>query len=487
MSDNTYGVVVFPFLKTSSPVSIGGTVFQSTDNFDGLTPEKAKSVSDISKMLFLRDDLRIRSASFAVIPNLSANDRSSPNMIHLSYLQDAVAYLYGSPHPIFGDVFLTPEHASLAIFNPDQVFIHQVQSDYNVDSPADSPAPSSDGLRRIPGFSGLYNFKHPFWVVPGSRLYGPQPRLTLNIAQDLSNDITTWSAERPDFGLLFDLLDKPTTEFSMRIFAAIRWFNGAGRGSIHDHEAIVNLPIAFESLLALPQAEKSDRLVDSISLLLGRVPRLRAWARQFYDARSKIVHEGRAQQLYFVVTDDLAKSPGDQIYQSLLTYGRQIFRLCLGTLLVGASLAEEAGLEEQLISNQERFERICKNLDDARSAPRDRLISVVALVDAVEHYRFVPERLKLETLIGATKLAAAALMACDTSLAPEITHALKALVDAKRDPKHLGELEALHNLDAALSETLSDRDTEYDAIFRKLFKIIWMALFSHYYWIKQEG
>ena len=378
MSGHTYSIAVFPFLKTRRAVSIGGLTFRPTDNVDGLPPWQAESVTDIARMLFLKDDLRIRSASYAVVPFVNLNDRS-PDVTHLSNLQATVAYLYASPHPTFGDVFLSPEHASMAVFSPGEISIYLVRPDFHVESTEDRSDLSPDERGNVPGYSGLYNFRHYFWVTRGSRVYGPQLHLTLNQAQDLSGDIGAAATESPHFKLLFRLLDKPATESSSRILTAVRWFNAASRQAIDDDGAIVNLAIAFESLLGLPQAEKTDRLVDSISLLLGRIPRLDVWARQFYDARSEVVHQGRAQQLHFVATDS-PKGTGGAIYQSLLTYGRQIFRLCLGTLLMGADMAEQVGLEEKLVTNQERFEKICRTLDDEKVPPCDRLACVGALV-----------------------------------------------------------------------------------------------------------
>jgi hypothetical protein len=488
MSADTYGVVVFPFLKTRSPVSIGGIIFQPTDNVEGLPPEQAKWVSDISNMLFLKDDLRIYSASYAVVPNCTVYNQSSPDLMRLSHLQAAVSYLYGSLHPIYGNVFLPPEHASMVIFSAEEFSIYLVRPNVNVRSAVVSSVLLPDKRGNISGYHGLYNFKNHFWVASGSRLYGPQPQLTLNLGQDLSRDVAIARTATAHLGLLLGLLDKPATEFSLRIFTAMRWFNGASREAIDDDEALVNLSIAFEALLALPQAEKADRLVDSIGLLLGRIPRLGAWARQFYDARSKVVHEGRAQQLHFVVKDDLVKGAGGPVYQSLLTYGRQIFRLCLGTLLIGANLAEQVGLEEKLVTNQERFEKICKTLDDETIPPCDRLSRICAPVDAIERYLFVQDiSLKLETMIGATRLAAKVLIACETPSTQEKTKALEALANAKRDHNRLSELEALQSLDAALPENSDTMETENGATVRKLVKTVWLLLFNHYFWLKQQG
>jgi hypothetical protein len=38
--------------------------------------------------------------------------------------------------------------------------------------------------------------------------------------------------------------------------------------------ALLNLAVAFEALLKLPDSSKTERLVDAISLLLGRTERL---------------------------------------------------------------------------------------------------------------------------------------------------------------------------------------------------------------------
>ena len=486
MSSDNYSIAVFPFLKTRSCVSIGGLTFRSTDNVDGLPPQQAESVIDIAKMLFLKDDFRIRSASYAVVPFVSLSEQSS-DVAHLANLQATVAYLYTSPHPTLGDVFLSPEHASMGIFSPGEVSIHLVQPDFHIETTDDGWDQSPNASGRVPGYSGLLNFRHYFWVTRGSRVYGPLPHLTLNQAQDLGGDIESAATESLYFRLLLQLLDKPATEFSLRIFTAIRWFNSASLEAIDDDGAIVNLTIAFESLLVLPQGEKTDRLVDSIGLLLGRIPRLELWARQFYDARSQVVHEGHAQELHFVATDS-PKGTSGAIYQSLLTYGRQIFRLCLGTLLLGAEMADQAGLEEKFVTNQERFEKICRTLDDETTPPCDRLARVRALVDAAERYRFVADAsLKLETMIGAARLSAKAILACETSLPQETTQALEALVAAKRGDKHLDELEALRGLDEVFSDNHTTAGTEHGATVRELIEIVWGYVFSHYFWLKERG
>ncbi len=68
MADADFSVAVFPFLKTSNPVRIGGYVFRSTEDVEGLRPGQARAIGEIAQMLFVQNDLRIKSASYAILP-----------------------------------------------------------------------------------------------------------------------------------------------------------------------------------------------------------------------------------------------------------------------------------------------------------------------------------------------------------------------------------------------------------------------------------
>jgi len=168
----------------------------------------------------------------------------------------------------------------------------------------------------------------------------------LNIAQDLAHDLASAFTQAPQHHLLPELLRYPDTPVAQRVLTALRWHNRANAAGNSDDCAVLDLAVAFEALLALPKDAKTDRFVDAIALLLGRVPRLNLWAEQFYAARSDVAHEGRADHLRFMPAK--AKSPSDSpLYQPLMTYGRQVFRLCVGAVLFGAHLAEQAGLARQ--------------------------------------------------------------------------------------------------------------------------------------------
>jgi len=69
-----HGIAAFPFLKTSQPVRLGSFTFRSTDDIADLSTDDSAHVREISEMLFLQDHLRIRSATYAMLPALNEVD-----------------------------------------------------------------------------------------------------------------------------------------------------------------------------------------------------------------------------------------------------------------------------------------------------------------------------------------------------------------------------------------------------------------------------
>jgi hypothetical protein len=481
MISTPFSVAILPFLKTSGSILLGGVRFRSTDDLAGLPEAEAAAVADISKMLFSNDDMRIKNASYAIVPGIDVN-HGRVDATELENIQALLAYLYSSPHRVFETVFLTSEHASLALFTPSDVPVLLLRSSHNLVQTTELPyEPDERGFVR--GYAGLYNFRHHFWVAKGSRVYGPLPHPILNVAQDLQRDVTTASSNLR-YELLFRLLDRPQTPIAIRVITALRWYNSAHSKGADELAALVHLAIAFEALLGLPQSEKTDRLVDAIALLLGRVPRLDIWAQQFYVARSQIVHEGNAETLRFFTLDDRRKVAG-QSYQSLMSYGTQVFRLCLGTLLVGADLAEQAGLEERLVTNEERYAKLCRVFSDVALPPLDRMTRATEVVDAIELYQFVRESgLQLESMLGAIRAGARTLIESGVPLGESEHSALTTIIHVPRSLDHFEELDAL----SILAQSLPDKPltTGAEDTVRRLVKAVWMTVFTHYYWMRDR-
>lgn len=476
-------IVVLPFLKTSSPISIGQLTFRSTDDLEGLTDKQSSFVQEIASMLFLQDNLRIKSASYAIVPFIELYD-TKVDLDHIVNIQNVISYFYALPRHDFGDLFLSSEHASLAIISPYRVPIDLVNPEFHTISVQKESELLADNNGEVDGYTGIYNFRHNFWVSKGSRLYGPKRDITLNISQDLKKDIEYFKEARTDYRLLDNLLHKPESRIYSRIFTSLRWFNAANNEANNDTVAIVNLAIGFETLLSLPSDEKTNRLIDSISLLLGRIPRLEIWAQQFYKIRSQIVHEGFTEQLLFVAKD----SPKDnkvQSYQSILSYGRRVFQLCLGTLLCGADLSENADLEETFVTNQERFLKICKVLSDTKIPINERLKSLVPIIFAIHRYQFISEsNLKMETMLDAIRLAAKVLLEYDGEIPIDLKEHLQLLISAEKTKNHFSVLNALHSFSIDHSVYTTYYETDFVEDFNILLKVVWHKVFSDYYRIK---
>src|SRR5580704_12321881 len=110
----------FPYLKSTGIVRYRDITFGTTNDVSHLAQEVAHHVTTLAAMFFLRDNLRIRDMTFAVLP---ANDPETlASLIESSgEFQAFVQYLYSSPHQTFGDPFLHAEHGSLFVFNPGRV------------------------------------------------------------------------------------------------------------------------------------------------------------------------------------------------------------------------------------------------------------------------------------------------------------------------------------------------------------------------------
>jgi hypothetical protein len=477
-------VAVFPFLKTTDAIQLGTLAFRSTDDTSGLEQEDATHVREIADMLFLKDELRVRSASYAMLPRLVL-DKTDPGVPELERIQAIVAYCYSAPRHAFGDIFFHAEHASLAIFSPQPVTTFLVRPDHHVLAAGDLAPLEADEWHRVPGYEGRYNFRNPFWVAKGSRLYPPVPHISLNDSQDLAWDIGRAFREGPQHHLLPTLIQEPLSENAKRAMTAIRWYNRANSLLADDSEAVLSLAVGFEALLGLPRDAKTERFIDAVSLLLGRVPRLNSWAVQFYTARSDVAHEGRTDRLRLMPTVQKPSETGPE-YQSLVSYGRQIFQLCVGSVLFGTHMAQRSELHDKLTTNQERFELICKILNDTSIPLTDRFTSIDDIVATVGEYRYVAETgLSIETMLGALQVAAKNLLECSTSLDPAIKTHVSDLAVAKRSKdgyEILVALEAWHKV--MPKGPLEPRSPE--GIMRRLTEIIWDYNFMRYFGMKKE-
>ncbi len=477
---------VFPFLAASAPVRVGKLEFRSITDTVSLSKEDADHVRVIADMLYLRDDEKPDQSSYAAIPYV---DIANPNegIEHLRAVQDLVAYACSEPDPRRGEPFVEIEHASLVLFSPGLVITSLVTPKSRSPHGGNGPHSPHDLPLQIDGYAGLYGLRLPFWVAQGSRLYGTIPHQTSGGYLDLAHVLHF--GRNQELHQLSRAIGMPTTENLRRIMTAIRWCNAANSVHNGDEASVVFLSIAFETLLMLSETEqKSQALSASIKLLLGPVRRLESWTKQFYSARSAIIHEGDAVSLDFIATDDWKPKSNGPRYQSLLSFGRRVFRLCARTLLAGTDFVERAGLMDSLVTNQERFQTIIQILDDSSDNPATRLSRIAPIVAMASTFQFEREPdLRIDTLLGAARRLATAILQLGAGLMHPYQATLNAMATAKKSHDHFAELsalEAIGNRLPELRELLVNHESAVDAL--RLFEVVWRYTFMHYYWLEKE-
>lgn len=488
-SEATFSIAVFPFLKTSRQVPIGRYHFRSTDDRFGLPKPQDLAVAEIANMLFAKDDFRIKSASYAIVPHIDQN-HPSEELERLIELQAVVTYLYSQPHEVFDSLFLTPEDCMLHLFTPGSVSEFLIRPQHHtVDANPSGPKLAADDRHMLPGYNGLFNLRRAFWCAAGSRIYPSFPNVTLNISQDLASNLDVRHGdERWDFSLM-RLLSRSDSAVAKRVFTALYWYNFANEQMAGPDRALLNLATAFEALLHLPEDGKSERLVDAISLLLGRTNRVDSWARQFYRARSAVTHEGSARDLHFHHSD-LGGRPGklDGRAAPLMFYGRQIFQLCVATVLTGSTLSQRADLQEKLITNGERLTAICSVLARTEVDAADRLAEIGRHVAALQRYRNLDGGpVPISSYIGAVRAVSGALVQAGGQLTNDVRTAAQVCAAPAAKRSELDQLNAIR-IFHDLAETVDTGTASPELrLVIQLIDYVWMSIFMRYYQLLRES
>ncbi|MGE0743280.1 MAG: hypothetical protein AB7O98_18240 [Hyphomonadaceae bacterium] len=426
-------------------------------------------------MLFAKDDLRVNSASYAVVPWIKPSE-PGPELECLIQLRAVVAYLYSQPHDVFDNIFLTPEDCSLIVVSPDRVSEFLVRPHHHT-TPVGSQRerPPADQHHNLEGYAGYFNLSQPFWLEAGSRIYPPVPHITLNISQDLASDIRAFGSAESSVGLVLDLLQEPEDQTLTHIFTALHWYNFANEQAAGPDRALLNLAIAFEALLMLPRDAKTDRFVDAVSLLLGRTDRIDVWARQFYDARSRVAHEGRGRELHYYHEARGGKvGARDGRAAPLMFYGRQIFRMCVATLMTGSVLARRGDLRQKLTAHTERLTAICSGMRGTGSA-RERLAAIAEHVAALRRYVFLASgQFQIPEMLGAARTVAAAIIELGESFAAEADALVAECAAPKNGRSDLEQLQTIRSLHDALQKLNKGAFSEEMWLLDDLVYFIWM-------------
>ena len=406
--------VILPYLKTTERVLLRGILFRSSDDLEGLSVDQQTHLQTLFAMFFLRNNLRIKRMTYALF-ELGEDRKANQDVFHRLYeAQTLINFEYAAPQSPREDPFLHRENASMYVFTEEKVYSGLIwpndpNIDYNVEDITDEEFSQNQDIE---GYYGILNGILPCWVTAGNRIYPPIPHLTLNIPQDLAYDIAG-SIQVERHWAWRDVLEGYTyknVELQKRLFTAMEWYNRSTSEDVDEEEVLLNLAVAFECLLNLENTDKiTARFRETVMTLLGSVPRLDSWLEQFYDARSSVAHKGIAQNLMFLARDwERNRGRGTRAlhYRSLTAYGRRIFRLCLTAILTSARVADDEGLAELFVHNQERLETIIQQLSETTEPPEERLNSIAAgVAELHDHHWASHEFVQSKTLVTAGKLA----------------------------------------------------------------------------------
>lgn len=270
---------------------------------------------------------------------------------------------------------------------------------------------------------------------------------------------------------MLDLLRDPDDPTLGHIFTALYWYNFANEQSAGPDRALLNLAIAFEALLMLPSDAKTERFIDAVSLLLGRTERIDLWARQFYNARSRVAHEGRGRELqYYAETRGGKVGPRDGRAAPLIFYGRQIFRMCVTTLMTGSVLARRGDLRQKLTTHAERLTAICSTMRGAGSA-REKLAAISDQVAALRRYVFLASgQLQLSEMFGAARAVAGAIVEIGDRFAPVVVECAA----PKSGRSDLEQLHVIRSLHDAVQKLSKGDFSEEMRLLDDLIHFIWM-------------
>ena len=464
-------------------------VIKNSDDTEGLPSEAARHIQTIRNMFFIGENSKIQRMLYTF--HVSTEKLSAPDFnVQLLEFKTLVSFIYSSPHQGKGNLFLRNEHSTLFIFTPTQIpamFLNQPNTELEQST---IPIPSSRDIL-VPGYEVVINDKYYSSQPEGSPIYPPVPNIWLNISQDLFIDFTLVLTESTLYGplLKYFLSHDENDIITERILTAMTWYNRSTAIDIDESVALINLAIAFESLLDLDQSEQlTNRFKEAVTLLVGEIPRLDSWLTQFYKARSAIVHKGKSSSLMFIAADKPERLPENNSleYRSLVSYGRQIFQVCVATIITGSQLSKRLNLASLLVTNQQRLQKICEMLSKADVTPASRILAVKRQVQDVETYRFEEEKaLKIEQLIGVAKLLVQNYIESSPNESPDFIQKMKTFsqIDISN------QFEALFMIKEIQSQlergSVRDLSNEPHAIVASLIDSVWYYTFP--YWSNLKG
>lgn len=372
MSENKKIVIaIFPYLKTTKPFSVAGFTLRSSKDTNKVSKEVKNHLKKIIPLFYLGDNKPIEEAVYTIIDLSEIKQEANEQIQQLRSAHIILSYLLTS------DDFDTYEQTMLYLLSPERVYKQ-----------------SSKKPPLVPGYNVTVNWLYYFEIAPGEKIYPPRSHPPEFQRENLSSIPAQLRTKRPlYFGLEGfiegKILDHPKQRRRYEtLLQVMSWHSKSFSRFISEEERVVHLAIAYEILYHQEGSNQTikEEIKTQLRGIFGETERLNSWVNQFYDERSRILHEGSAKKLNYVAGE---KRPTEKqlALGSLVSYGRRLLQMCILNILHGTVLSEEANLNAWFTHDKERLEEACMLLNDKDTSAKQRLESVISLMyDLGEHW-----------------------------------------------------------------------------------------------------
>jgi hypothetical protein len=400
MENNKPVLAVFPYIEIDHPLEIRGEVlFPSTfltsaheeinkndDKYDTrrkqnlnriksylgelryteLFFEEANSMlQEIQKFFYWFTNENINKISWCYSPASASQRQRLQFRTHIDEIRKILGYLWCLPdsRPQFLSLYGNYEQLDYYFFVPENVIweggVRCIRFEPLEAREAGKP-------KYVKGYNYFLNQVNRGNIIEGCRIYPSTKSIFGRRGEGFQRILEEHQSK---ISLLFPIDEIPNAQ-AERIFDAIEWYNRSCYAEITSDVSLIYLAIAFETLLLAPRDKtddrsKTDQLYSSIRVIVGEISRLDQWVKQFYVARSRIIHEGKWSQMQFIIADQENKpksTPTNSEYGFLIHYGWLIFRICLNSVILGLSNSSANKLQARFFTNQEQLEEIHKVL-----------------------------------------------------------------------------------------------------------------------------
>ncbi len=373
---------IFPYIEIHEPMTIWGETLFPISAIDdvNMSDENKEHFLKLSQMFFLySDDQPVKDVTCITLSTPYDDKREFDFKNKLEELRKIFDYLACVPDQ--------SPHKSWLFRNYEQVDYYLFTVKTDIWKSIIRCIQTDNFPKEEKSYEGYFYELNQFddgYVIEGCRIYPRTNKIfdSLDLSRMFAHHRIFESNSNP---LSQYIYNDNSSNLNTRILTSLEWYNRSCLQSITSDLSLVALATAFETLFSFErEMNKTDLLIHSIQMILGDISRLGEWGKQFYNARSRILHEGKWEQDKFILSKD--KSSPSQ-YGSLTHFGWLIYRICFEAILTGSIKASRSNLKAQFFNNQERLEKIIMTLKEEKN-PFIALTAVINDVEMLDNYTY---------------------------------------------------------------------------------------------------